>query len=116
MISSTEGWALSGQSGEPPPSSRPWKYASVLYYKDNYWQKNPVPVLDGHLYDLVMLNSDEGWAVGDKGRIAHYFDGKWQEVFSPTDKRLFAISMLSPEEGWAVGQESTILHYSQTYV
>lgn len=80
------------------------------------------------LYDLQMLSSDEGWAIGVQrtsasstpfeSAILHYAHGRWTaspDVFPNVS--LSSISMLSPDEGWAGGVDSAsgnaaLLHYS----
>jgi len=87
---------------------------SIVRYKGGEWDVMMAKVEEGDsLLAISMVSSDEGWAVGDKGRIMHYQAGQWQEVASPTKKRLMGVAMTSPEEGWAVGLESTVLHYHQ---
>jgi hypothetical protein len=104
MLSAEEGWAVSvpryGKQlvlhyttvpGEPAPS----------------WRQVPSDTFEppkGYLTPTkFMLSDTEGWLVGDKGRIAHFIDGQWQDVPSPTDERLLDVIMLNAKEGWAVG-------------
>src|SRR5262249_13842255 len=67
------------------------------------------------LYDVQMLSSDDGWAVGGTDVVAgnvistttaifHYQHGRW--IASPdvvADGVLFSLSMVSPDDGWAAG-------------
>jgi photosystem II stability/assembly factor-like uncharacterized protein len=102
MVSSTEGWAIGGIIG-----------GGILHYKRGIWQgvEAKDPPHRGSLFDLDMLNEEEGWVVGEQGIILHYTDGEWQPVPSPTTERLLAVDMVSAEEGWAAGVGSAILHY-----
>lgn len=95
MVSPHEGWGIDGG----------W----LFHYQDGeatYLSSPRAPFL----LDILMLNSNEGWAVGIQGGILHYIGGEWQLVPSSTDKDLFSIDMLNAEEGWAVGNR-VILHY-----
>jgi photosystem II stability/assembly factor-like uncharacterized protein len=63
------------------------------------------------LYDVDMVNENEGWAVGGEGGIIYYTAGGWREAESPTQGVLSAIDMVNENEGWAVGFAGKILHY-----
>ena len=58
-----------------------------------------------------MLDSSDGWAVGDGGMILRYSGGSWGVVSSPTSKTLRSIFMFSQSDGWAVGDGGTILRF-----
>ena len=61
-----------------------------------------------NLNGLVMLNSTEGWAVGDGGVILHYYGSSWSQIPSGTVANLYGVSFgppnaLSPNAGFTVG-------------
>jgi photosystem II stability/assembly factor-like uncharacterized protein len=60
------------------------------------------------LYSVYTLSTDDAWAVGDGGVIAHYTGGTWQPVASPSTDALFDVQMLSPTDGYAVGVEAIL--------
>ncbi len=64
-----------------------------------------------HLQDVSAVSSNDIWAVGDNGLIAHYNGTIWTEMPSPHDDRINAIYMLSAIDGWAVGDGGKIIHY-----
>jgi len=57
---------------------------------------------------VFFLNSNEGWAASDNGRVIKTTDGgrNWTRIRGPED-RLYDIAFASSSEGWAVGQGST---------
>jgi hypothetical protein len=113
MVSSTEGWAVGEQEASPPTGI-------ILHYTVTggvgTWaifpspsSPSPIPPLNS----VFMLQSNEGWAVGDGATILHYTVtggiGTWNVVTvsgTPglsTYADLNSIFMLSPTSGWAVG-------------
>ncbi len=105
MVSPTEGWAVGGGTAD-----------IILHYRQGEWQPVPSPVklepyIRQYLYDVAMVNEQDGWAVGDKGVMLHYTQGNWQLIEPVTKQTLEAIDMVNDHEGWAVGEGGTILHY-----
>ena len=120
MVSSDEGWAV----GEQGPSNG----GIILHYSVSggvgTWATFPGPPTNGYgiplksLNSVFMVNSAEGWAVGDNATILHYTVtsgvGNWNGVLvSGTPglssfANLTSVFMSSPTDGWAVGgiQES----------
>lgn len=96
MVSDTEGWGVFE--------------GHIFHYQDGKWNR---AWENGYINDLVMLDADEGWAVGDDGVILHFTQaqGDWQSVPSPSRQKLMGVAMLNSAEGWAVGVEGTVLHY-----
>ncbi len=43
----------------------------VIHYQFNKWNKVQVPTFED-LYDIKMINTEEGWIVGNNGTILHY--------------------------------------------
>lgn len=57
------------------------------------------------LRDVFFVDSERGWAVGDRGLVLHTADGgeHWRRQQTPTTSRLDAVWMLNADHGWAVG-------------
>jgi PKD repeat protein len=65
--------------------------------------------------DLWFADADNGWAVGDAGRITRVSDASgtapaFTAQISGTSARLSAIAMAGAEVGWAVGAGGTVVH------
>jgi len=61
--------------------------------------------LDAALWDVCFVDSQRGWAVGDRGTIWHTEDGGRQWVLQPSGVscRLESVWFVSAELGWAAG-------------
>jgi hypothetical protein len=87
---------------------------TLLHLSGGKWTSVANPAGQVNLTKIVMLSSDEGWAVGTTGTdarfqqavILHYSAGQWVAVKSPT-----SVSLVSPTEGWAVG-DGAMFHYA----
>ena len=118
MVSSSEGWAV-GEVGVPVGGAAS-PTGIILHYTATggvgTWAIFPAPASPSTippLNSVFMLDSGEGWAVGDNATILHYTVtggvGTWNLVTvsgSPglfRDANLTSIFMLSPTSGWAVG-------------
>jgi hypothetical protein len=114
MVSSTEGWAVGEQVAAPRATG------IILHYTVTggvgTWAVFPAPASPSPippLNSVFMLQSNEGWAVGDNATILHYTVtggvGTWNVVTvsgTPSlsaDANLTSIFMLSPTSGWVVG-------------
>jgi len=95
-VSASEGWGISGY---------------IVRYQNGQW-KSTQEINGVELRDIVMLNSLEGWLVGNDvseptafgdGLIFHYDQAKWVKAFTFPYDALLAIDMLNAEGGWAVG-------------
>lgn len=71
---------------------------------------NPTTGLN-QINDIHFVSGNEGYAVGNQGKILHYINGEWSIMDSPVNTDLFGISFASPGMGWAVGDNGTILRY-----
>lgn len=62
-------------------------------------------VADADLSDVMFVDSERGWAVGDRGAIWHTSDGgaTWKLQASPVSCRLESIFFLNRQLGWTVG-------------
>ena len=60
---------------------------------------------DAELHDVLFLDPDRGWAVGDRGVIWQTEDGgrRWRLVDSPTTSRLRSICFVDEQHGWIAG-------------
>lgn len=63
------------------------------------------------LNSIDLLSVDDGWAVGDKGRIARWDGSAWTVFNSPVTSDLNAVDMITANDGWALGDSGTILHW-----
>ncbi|GAP44708.1 protein containing Por secretion system C-terminal sorting domain [Lentimicrobium saccharophilum] len=61
--------------------------------------------------DIHFVSVNEGFAVGNQGRLLHYANGEWSLMDSPVNTDLFGISFVNPDMGWAIGANGTILRY-----
>jgi len=68
-----------------------------------------------NLYSVYFVNSNDGWAVGDRGTIIHYDGSEWHNVVTPVNCNLHDVYFVSSHNGWAVGDSGTILHYDGNY-
>ena len=74
---------------------------------------------DASLRDLVFVDREHGWAVGEHGAIWHTTDGgtHWHEQHSGTNVGLHGVTFVNRDIGWAVGGETRpYLHTSQATV
>jgi photosystem II stability/assembly factor-like uncharacterized protein len=123
MVSSTEGWAVGEQVAAPRATG------IILHYTVTggvgTWAIFPSPASPSPippLNSVFMLQSNEGWAVGDNATILHYTVtggvGTWNVVTvsgTPSlsaDANLTSIFMLSPTSGWVVGGIQALGSYS----
>ncbi len=69
-------------------------------------ESGPAPQLeDAALHDVVFVDREYGWAVGDHGAIWHTTDGgqNWRQQRSTVDVGLQGVCFVDRERGWAVG-------------
>ena len=60
---------------------------------------------DADLHDVHFVNTQEGWAVGDRGVILHTADGggSWLPQTTPISTSLYGVHFVDAKHGWAVG-------------
>lgn len=65
-----------------------------------------------NLHGVCFLTREEGWVVGQLGKIFHTTDGgkSWEEQHSGIDTLLTAVEFVDRTHGWAVGERGVILH------
>ena len=74
-----------------------------------YWYS---PYTDSyHLNDIVFNSVNDGWAVGDAGKLIHFNGQKWSMVEKLTWNDLNALCFTDANNGWAVGDGGIILRY-----
>ncbi len=81
----------------------------ILRYQNGSWVADAsvtVPLLG-----ISMSSSQDGWAVGYAGQMAHYQGQHWSFSKAPTNAILCNLAMLSDQDGWAVGFSGSLLHY-----
>jgi photosystem II stability/assembly factor-like uncharacterized protein len=77
-------------------------------------------VTSNDLNDIYMLDSKNGWIVGDSGTILHWNGNSWATQQSPTTANLVAVDFSNSNDGWAVGERvsgysydgSVLLHWN----
>ena len=113
MISPTEGWAV-GVWGH--------NRSVMSYFDGTQWHKARNPNRFS-LYDIDMLSSDIGWAVGDAGTMLRRENGLWHPVPKPNNESaaLRGVSVLSEDSVWLVGkpaaeQSALVWHWNGTAV
>lgn len=76
-------------------------------------QTRGIPVRPSvNLYGASFLTRDEGWAIGQLGKIFHTTNGgqSWEEQQSGTNLLLAAVEFIDHTHGWVVGERGIILH------
>jgi hypothetical protein len=81
----------------------------ILHYQNGSWLAGAS--FDEPLLSVSMSSSQDGWAVGYAGQLAHYNGQTWQASQAPTNAILCSIVMLSVDDGWATGFGGMILHF-----
>lgn len=110
MLSPIDGYAVGGLLNSSGVIAR-WDGVS--------WQQ--VITTATTLNSIFMVDSSEGWAVGNGGAIWHSAGNVWTQATSPTTYTLSAVAMDSASHGWAVGSlriseryRSVLLEYDGT--
>lgn len=65
-----------------------------------------------NLHGVSFVTREEGWVVGQLGKIFHTIDGgtRWEEQRSGISLLLTMVDFVDRSHGWAVGERGTILH------
>ncbi|MDI6841149.1 MAG: YCF48-related protein, partial [bacterium] len=76
-------------------------------------QWNPTGEAAGMLWDIHFGDLQNGWCVGDKGKIICTHDGgaTWSYDTSGVTADLWGVHFVDANNGWAVGEGGTILKY-----
>ncbi len=95
--SSREGWLCGGEG--------------IFHYKNGSWiaDQNFPPT---EYFDIFMLDTLVGWAVGDNGLIVHTENGKdWVTQPIPYVTSMMGVHFINSQEGWVIGSiMGLILH------
>ena len=97
-INSEEGWVCGG--------------SVLLHFFNNEWLGDQLRPAGGY-NAICMVDTLNGWEVGDNGIIIHTSNGwEWFEQTNPDpqSRTFFDIFFLNTNEGWAVGIGGIILH------
>jgi hypothetical protein len=114
MLSSSEGWAVGGNTATPAPAALKWD--------GNTWTSQPVAACLCTLRSVYMISGGtggDGWAVGTGGLIYRYQSGSWLQFAaisgSPQLNSVFISNAGNNlNAGWAVGNLGTVLKLSIT--
>lgn len=82
----------------------------LVGYTQSWHWVNPTTGFN-QIHDIHFISANEGYAVGNQGKILHYINGEWSLMDSPVNTDLFGVSFVNPDMGWAVGAEGNILRY-----
>lgn len=74
----------------------------------------PVSMMGERLYDVDMLDSLHGWAVGANGTILFHGGIGWSDQHVSVNRDLNGVAILSDTSAWTVGNAGNILHYDGT--
>jgi photosystem II stability/assembly factor-like uncharacterized protein len=98
-VHSSEGWVCGG--------------SIIRHYIHEIWTAADQDYPSGGYNAIFMVDSLNGWVVGDGGIIAHTSDGKnWFEQTNSSTNSLFDLFFLNTMNGWAIGSGGTILQTS----
>jgi len=76
------------------------------------WTQVAVPGSTGcRINSIYMVSTLEGWAVGNCGKIYHWFGGGWTNPFTFAGVDFNSVFMDSASHGWAVGTDGEISQF-----
>ncbi len=121
FVSVSDGWAM-GNDDPPADGDNP---VEIARWDGSNWTATTSVGVERNMRGLVMIASNNGWAVGQNGAIIHYDGGSWKSTTSPvtTNTRLNGISAVAADDIWAVGDDepaaapgshALVLHYDGT--
>ena len=124
MSSSDDGWAV---GGEACPTTSPYYFCSgpapkvpfAIHWDGNHWTSAPAsqPVCACALSSVFMIDSHEGWSVGDGGEFFRYTSDTNQWVLvQDVPTKLNSVFISNPgnnqNAGWAVGSGGAVYELS----
>jgi hypothetical protein len=69
------------------------------------------------VYGIAMIDTSEGWACGNNGKIFHYQNSSWDSIPSFDNRVYFSdIKFTDPNHGWMIGGYYRGLGYDTTYM
>jgi hypothetical protein len=104
MVGPTDGWAVTGTSDQSGMVGK------LIRYNGTSWQQYPFTA-ERTLYDVDMLDSTYGWAVGSYGLLLEWKDGAWSVASSPTGGTLVKVCVYSRTDAWAVSVDGSLAHW-----
>ena len=122
MISADDGWAVGG-SGSCPTGVN---YGTILRWDGDAWSVWTDSIERSILYDVDMVNTNYGWAVGyycywsgtpphtTRSVFMRWNGSNWSIISSPTIYNMYAVDMLTTTDGWAMGEGGRILRWNGT--
>lgn len=77
------------------------------------WAQEKLTRPSVNLHGVSFPTKEEGWVVGQLGKIFHTADGgkSWEEKPSGTNLLLTAVSFIDYTHGWAVGEQGLIIAF-----
>ena len=108
----TQGNALESVAISPDGSSAMavgQKGAAVYFDRQLGWDKR-LPFISDSLH-AVAWPGDKVWAVGDRGLIFSFQNGRWS-VAASNGPTLFGVAFRSPSDGVAVGANGTVMRFN----
>jgi photosystem II stability/assembly factor-like uncharacterized protein len=99
FANSAMGWLVGHRAGGRVPVAARWNGQA--------WQPVSLPVTEGALHAVSVINERDAWAVGESGGDAlllHWDGASWKQAASPAGGRLNDVHMISARSGWAVGK------------
>jgi hypothetical protein len=111
---SVEAWAVAG-AGTGAGSFLHWfgnPGGSVAWIADSYVA--PAPVNSVYMtHGFTLGSADDGWAVGDGGRIYRFSGGHWGLFWTVSPAvNLHGVAFDSTTDGWAVGDGGNVFHFA----
>jgi len=81
------------------------------FAQEGWIEKDASIGLTNTLNDVILIDSDNGFAVGEEGTIIKTTDGglNWSALTSGTSEKLNAVCFVDLLTGWAVGNDRTVL-------
>lgn len=101
-------------SGATQSQASPEPEATTQSLSDHWdcWSPQDLPdACQDNLQDVMLLTSEFGWAVGDRGVTLQWDGAEWDSVQRVTTTNLRGVDALSPDDAWAVGIDDDVYHW-----
>lgn len=100
FANTANGWAVGSKAGGSVPFIGRWDGMG--------WTNINLPVKEGFLNAISVVNDRDAWAVGQDGGgdalILHFDGASWKQYEGPGGGKLNDVQMLTARSGWAVGK------------
>jgi photosystem II stability/assembly factor-like uncharacterized protein len=103
FANSSLGWVVGHRGGGKVPFAARWDGMA--------WRSASLPVSEGALHAISVVNERDAWAVGEANGDAlllHWDGASWKQAAAPAGGRLNDVHMTSSRSGWAVGKASGV--------